>query len=62
MELGLVELLRAAWIAGTLPILIASLPRSWLGSFHGLVLGFARRGKIMKSSSHHVSSEIFLFP
>ncbi|KAH8510627.1 hypothetical protein H0E87_008245, partial [Populus deltoides] len=53
MELGLVELLRAAWIAGTLPILIASLPRSWLGSFHGLVLGFARRGKIMKSSSHH---------
>ncbi|KAI9396639.1 hypothetical protein POPTR_004G163600v4 [Populus trichocarpa] len=53
MELGLVELLRAAWIAGTLPILIASLPCSWLGSFHGLVLGFARRGKIMKSSSHH---------
>ncbi|KAJ6937036.1 hypothetical protein NC652_011643 [Populus alba x Populus x berolinensis] len=53
MELGLVELLRAAWIAGTLPILIASLPCSRLGSFHGLVLGFARRGKIMKSSSHH---------
>ncbi|XP_011047189.1 PREDICTED: polyprenol reductase 2-like isoform X4 [Populus euphratica] len=53
MELGLVELLRAAWIAGTLPILIASLPCSWLGSFHGLVLGFARRGKIMQSSSHH---------
>ncbi|KAJ6906287.1 LOW QUALITY PROTEIN: hypothetical protein NC652_023895 [Populus alba x Populus x berolinensis] len=52
MELGLVELLRAAWIAGTLPILIASLPCSWLGSFHGLVLGFARRGKIMQSSSH----------
>ncbi|KAJ6692797.1 POLYPRENOL REDUCTASE 2-LIKE [Salix purpurea] len=53
MELGLVELLRAAWIAGTLPILIASLPCSSLGSFHGLVLGFARRGKIMQSSSHH---------
>ncbi|KAF9684428.1 hypothetical protein SADUNF_Sadunf04G0117300 [Salix dunnii] len=53
MKFGLVELLRAAWIAGTLPILIASLPCSWLGSFHGLVLGFARRGKIMKSSSHH---------
>lgn len=46
------ELLRAAWIAGTLPILIAALPCSWLGSFHGLVLGFARRGKIMQSSSH----------
>ncbi|KAF9676094.1 hypothetical protein SADUNF_Sadunf09G0102600 [Salix dunnii] len=54
MELGLVEFLRAAWIAGTLPILIASLPCSWLGSFHGLVLGFARRGKIMQSSSHHI--------
>ena len=53
------ELLRAAWIAGTLPILIASLPCSWLGSFHGLVLGFARRGKIMQSSSHRVSSEFF---
>ncbi|KAJ6707956.1 DFG10 PROTEIN [Salix viminalis] len=53
MQLGLMELLRAAWIAGTLPILVASLPCSWLGSFHGLVLGFARRGKIMKSSSHH---------
>lgn len=54
-------LLRAAWIAGTLPILIASLPCSWLGSFHGLVLGFARRGKIMQSSSHRVSSEFFFF-
>uniref|UniRef100_A0A6N2MDG2 Uncharacterized protein n=1 Tax=Salix viminalis TaxID=40686 RepID=A0A6N2MDG2_SALVM len=53
MQLGLVELLRAAWIAGTLPILVASLPCSWLGSFHRLVLGFARRGKIMKSSSRH---------
>lgn len=52
MELHLVALLRAAWIAGTLPILIASIPSSRLHSFHGLVLGFARRGKTMPSSSY----------
>ena len=52
MELDLVALLRAAWIAGTLPILIASIPSSRLHSFHGLVLGFARRGKTMPSSSY----------
>ncbi|XP_062076930.1 polyprenol reductase 2-like [Humulus lupulus] len=51
MELGLVWLLRAAWIAGTLPILIASIPSSSLSSVHGLVLNFAKRGKIMNSSS-----------
>ncbi|WRX10245.1 3-oxo-5-alpha-steroid 4-dehydrogenase [Theobroma cacao] len=45
-------LLRAGWVAGTLPILIASLPSSRLGSFHTLLLGFAKRGKIMPSSSH----------
>ncbi|XP_059654056.1 polyprenol reductase 2-like [Cornus florida] len=48
---GLVELLRAAWIAGTLPILIASIPSSRLRSFHNLLLEFARRGKINQSSS-----------
>ncbi|KAF8406516.1 hypothetical protein HHK36_008605 [Tetracentron sinense] len=52
MELGLVELLRAAWIAGTLPILVASIPSSRLNSFHGALLGFAKRGKTMQSSSH----------
>ncbi|XP_050364498.1 polyprenol reductase 2-like [Argentina anserina] len=51
MEVGLVELLRTGWIAGTLPILIACLPFSWLNSFHDLVLAFAKRGKIMQSSS-----------
>ncbi|XP_021301225.1 polyprenol reductase 2-like [Herrania umbratica] len=45
-------LLRAGWVAGTLPLLIASLPSSRLGSFHTLLLGFAKRGKIMPSSSH----------
>ncbi|KAK9284491.1 hypothetical protein L1049_023664 [Liquidambar formosana] len=53
MELGLALLLRAAWIAGTLPILLASIPSSLLSSFHGILLGFARRGKIMPSSSRH---------
>lgn len=44
-------LLRAGWVAAILPILIASLPFSWMTSFHGLVLGFAKRGKIMQASS-----------
>lgn len=43
-------LLRAGWVAAILPILIASLPFSWMTSFHGLVLGFAKRGKIMQAS------------
>ncbi|PON36972.1 3-oxo-5-alpha-steroid 4-dehydrogenase, C-terminal [Parasponia andersonii] len=51
MELWLISLLRAAWIAGTLPILVATIPCSRLSSFHGLLLGFAKRGKIMQSSS-----------
>ncbi|KAF4375293.1 hypothetical protein F8388_024063 [Cannabis sativa] len=51
MELELVWLLRAAWIAGTLPILVASIPSSRLSSVHGLLLDFAKRGKIMSSSS-----------
>ncbi|XP_022752159.1 polyprenol reductase 2-like isoform X1 [Durio zibethinus] len=49
---GLVWLLRAGWMAGTLPILIASLPSSHLNSFRTLLLGFAKRGKIMPPSSH----------
>ncbi|ONH90924.1 hypothetical protein PRUPE_8G083500 [Prunus persica] len=51
MEVGLVGLLRTAWIAAILPLLIASVPSSRLSSFHGAVLEFAKRGKIMKSSS-----------
>lgn len=51
MELGLVALLRAAWIAGTLPILIASIPSSRLNLFHGVLLSFAKRGKIMQPSN-----------
>ncbi|XP_062025402.1 polyprenol reductase 2-like [Rosa rugosa] len=50
MEVGLVSLLRTAWIAATLPLLIASLPFSWLNPVHKTVLGFAKRGKTMSSS------------
>lgn len=60
MEIGLVGMLRAAWMAGIMPIVIASLPYSRLGLFHGVVLEFAKRGKIKQSSSHYVSSD-FLF-
>ncbi|MBA0600633.1 hypothetical protein Gorai_006815, partial [Gossypium raimondii] len=52
IKTGLIWLLRVAWIAGTLPILIASLPFPILKSFHTLLLSFAKRGKIMPSSSH----------
>ncbi|GMY05614.1 polyprenol reductase 2 [Fagus crenata] len=51
MEVGLVGLLRAAWIAGTLPILIAYVPSSRLSWFRDAILGFAKRGKLVQSSS-----------
>ncbi|ESQ46380.1 hypothetical protein EUTSA_v10000231mg [Eutrema salsugineum] len=51
MELGIVWLVRAAWIAAILPMVIASIPISKLRSFHELVMGFARRGKILQPSS-----------
>lgn len=54
-------LLRAGWVAAILPILIASLPFSWMTSFHGLVLGFAKRGKIMQASSKVTIQLVFGF-
>ncbi|KAG8368147.1 hypothetical protein BUALT_Bualt15G0014800 [Buddleja alternifolia] len=51
----IVSLLRAAWIAGTLPIVIACIPWPKLKAFHELLLGFAKRGKIMQSSSKKFS-------
>ncbi|KAJ4964642.1 hypothetical protein NE237_016491 [Protea cynaroides] len=51
MKIGLVSLLRAAWIAAILPILVASLPCACLSSFYRHVLTFASRGKIKPSSS-----------
>lgn len=52
MKFWLVGLLRVAWVAGTLPIIIASLPSSRLHLFHEALMGFAKRGKIMHSSSY----------
>nr|GMC88054.1 polyprenol reductase 2-like isoform X2 [Ipomoea batatas] len=52
MELGLVTLLRAAWVAAIIPILIALIPSSKLGCFHEFLLAFAKRGKIMQSSNN----------
>ncbi|KAL4366955.1 hypothetical protein GQ457_05G012510 [Hibiscus cannabinus] len=52
IKTALIWLLRAAWIAGILPVLVASLPSPRLNSFHTLLLGFAKRGKIMSSSSN----------
>lgn len=51
LGLGLVSLLRAAWIAATLPILVACLPLPGLGWFRRALLGFAKRGKILPSNS-----------
>lgn len=51
MEMGLLSgLLRLAWTAGILPILIALIPSSSLHSFRNIISGFAQRGKIMQSS------------
>ncbi|KAJ8764255.1 hypothetical protein K2173_005995 [Erythroxylum novogranatense] len=51
MEIRLDWLLGMAWIAGIAPILVASLPSSQLSYFHNLLLGFAKRGKIMQTST-----------
>ncbi|XP_043713866.1 polyprenol reductase 2-like [Telopea speciosissima] len=51
MEIGLVSILRSAWIAAIMPILLASVPCARLSSFHRVVLTFASRGKIVQSSS-----------
>ncbi|XP_040364433.1 polyprenol reductase 2 [Rosa chinensis] len=55
MEVGLVGLLRTAWIASILPTLLASVPCSGLNSFYERLMVFAKRGKIMQSSSQKFS-------
>ncbi|CAN8270832.1 unnamed protein product [Cochlearia groenlandica] len=55
MELGLVWLIRTAWIASILPLLIASIPISKLKSYRDLVLGLAARGKILHPSSQKLT-------
>lgn len=59
MELGLVTLLRAAWLAATCPIIIALILSPRVNWLYQLVLGFAKRGKIMQPSS---SSNRFTVP
>ncbi|XP_055815625.1 polyprenol reductase 2-like isoform X4 [Solanum dulcamara] len=61
MELGLVTLLRAVWVAATLPVVIALIPSYKLSFFQQFVLGFAKRGKIMQSSSNKFSVPQKLF-
>ncbi|KAI3451301.1 hypothetical protein Pfo_007966 [Paulownia fortunei] len=56
-----VSLLRAVWIAGILPIVIASFPSSKVSAFRELLLKFGRRGKIMESSSEKLSVPQKLF-
>lgn len=62
MEVLLVQLLRLAWIAATLPIIIASIPTPKLNWLRRTLLGFARRGKIMHSSSQVPQSSLFHYP
>ena len=51
MDLGVITfLLRLAWIAGILPILLASVPIKSFDFFHRMLLSFAARGKILQSS------------
>ncbi|KAH6810497.1 3-oxo-5-alpha-steroid 4-dehydrogenase family protein [Perilla frutescens var. hirtella] len=54
-SMAVVSLLRAAWIAGTLPIVAASIPSSKINAFRRLLLQLAGRGKIMDSSSRKLS-------
>lgn len=50
MEVVIVQTLRLAWVAATLPIIIASIPTPKLTWLRRTLLTFARRGKIMHSS------------
>lgn len=61
MEAWLAGLLRAAWLASIVPIIIASIPSSRLNSFHGAILGFAKRGKILQSSSYVSAAKLVFF-
>lgn len=51
MHIRFAILLRAAWLAATLPILVASLPFSRLDPFYRILVSFAGRGKIIQSTS-----------
>ncbi|KAJ8506092.1 hypothetical protein OPV22_006978 [Ensete ventricosum] len=49
--LGFTALLRLAWLAATVPILVVSLPIRPVGFLHRMIMGFAARGKTMMNSS-----------
>ncbi|KAE8707121.1 Polyprenol reductase 1 [Hibiscus syriacus] len=55
VKTGLIWLLRAAWIAGILPVFIASLPTPRLNFFHSILLGFAKRARLCHL--HPISTE-----
>lgn len=44
-------LLRVGWMAGTFPILMASIPSSRLSGVNEVLSGFANRGKTRQTSS-----------
>ncbi|KAJ3680077.1 hypothetical protein LUZ60_016355 [Juncus effusus] len=48
---GLAGILRLAWAAAILPIVVASLPLPFMGFVYRRVMGFAARGKTLKGSS-----------
>ncbi|KAI3942735.1 hypothetical protein MKW92_045592 [Papaver armeniacum] len=50
MEIKVDELLRTAWLSFILLVLVASFPSRY-SFFHGTLLGFAKRGKTLRSSS-----------
>ncbi|KAK9164400.1 hypothetical protein Syun_005302 [Stephania yunnanensis] len=60
MELGFATVLRAGWIAGILPLLVAAIPSPLLRSYHRILTGFAGRGKITKSNKLSVPQRYFL--
>ncbi|XP_050228356.1 polyprenol reductase 2-like [Mercurialis annua] len=62
MEISVAWLLGFAWIAGILPIFLASFPISSLNSFHQFILVLASRGKILQPSSSSSSSNKFTVP
>ncbi|WOL05727.1 polyprenol reductase 1 isoform X2 [Canna indica] len=51
IKIGFTALLRPAWVAATVPILVASLPIRPVGFLHRMLMRFAARGKIMKNTS-----------
>ncbi|URE07663.1 hypothetical protein MUK42_21106 [Musa troglodytarum] len=57
--LGFTALLRLAWLAATVPILVVSLPIRPVGFLHRMITGFAARGKTMIMNS---STQKFTVP